>query len=325
MFIPQSPNSSISNGRVLRAGVNILFWLVIGQPLLLADDPALVPPSPLSHPGFDWDNPKLILVENALLKTIESTKVAAEVTGRIANLDVVEGDLVKSNQALGKIDDRSVRLQLQRAKLATAIARHKSASQIDLQLAEKRSSVAKNELERAESANAKVPNSYPTKELDRLRLVVDTATLEIERAKHDQTLLGLEAALMENDQKIAEDLLTRHQIFSPSNGAVISLSKHLGEWVEPGMELLEIVQLDRLRVEGFISAIHAGKQLVQRPAVLQLQIAEQQHTLSARLVFVYPEINPVNNQMRVHLEVENLQGILSPGMRVRAAILPSDP
>lgn len=293
-----------------------------------ADDPTHLVGNvelPAERTQVNWSDPGLIMVENALLKTIESTKIAAEVAGRIAQLDVAEGDLVKSNQVLGKIDDRSVRLQVQRAKLATAIARHKSASQIDLQLAEKRASVAKNELERAEAANAKVSNSYPTKELDRLRLVLDTATLEIERAQHDQTLLGLEAALMENDQKMAEELLARHQIIAPGNGMVISFSKHRGEWVEPGMELLEIVKLDRLRVEGFISAAHAGEPLVQRQAVIQVQSAEQSQILPAKLVFIYPEINPVNNQMRVHLEVENSQGLLSPGMRVRAAVMPLTP
>lgn len=273
----------------------------------------------------DWNSPNLIVVENALLKTIESTRIAAGVAGRIANLDVVEGALLKANQMIGKIDDKSVQLQLERAKLAAAIARHKSSNQIDLQLAEKRALVAKNEMERAEAANARVANSFPPKEIDRLRLVHDSTQLEIERALYEQRLLGLESALMENDQKMAEELIARHQVLSPGNGMVVSISKRRGEWVEPGTELLEIVKLDRLRIEGFIPASYSGVGLVDRQAQVSIQIGQRSLVLPAKVVFVYPEVNPVSNQVRIHLEVNNTDGVLSPGLRVRAAILPVIP
>lgn len=290
-----------------------------------ADEPVRDPTADSLSIEVDWNDPQLISVQNALLKTIESTSIAAEVAGRIAELEVAEGAVVKSNQAIGLIDDKSVRLQVQRARLATAIARHKASSQIDLQLAEKRCSVAKNEMERAEVANTRVPNSYPAKELDRLKLVFDTSELEIQRAKHEQTLLGLEANLMENDQKVAEELLARHQIVAQSNGVIVSLEKQRGEWVEPGMELLKIVKLDRLRIEGFISASQATNDLEHRQAIASPQLDDRQLILPAKVIFVFPEINPVNNEVRVFLEVDNTQGELSPGMRVRAAILPAKP
>jgi multidrug efflux pump subunit AcrA (membrane-fusion protein) len=265
-----------------------------------------------------------IRVENSLLKTIEATKVSSEVVGRIGHFAVSEGDFVQQDQVIGNIDDRAVRLQQERSRVATEIAKIKQGSDIDLLLAEKRAAVAKNELERAEAANLRIAKTYPPKEIDRLRLVYDTALLEIERARHDQRLLQLEVDMMENDQRITDQLVERHRIVSPVSGMVVSVSKRRGEWVEPGTELLQIVNLDRLRIEGFVDAAVADRSLLQRSAQISVRAGAEEKVLRGKVVFLYPEINPVNNQMRVYLEIENSDGTLHPGLRVQATILPVD-
>jgi multidrug efflux pump subunit AcrA (membrane-fusion protein) len=42
-----------------------------------------------------------------------------------------------------------------------------------------------------------------------------------------------------------------------------------------------------------------------------------------KIVFVSPEINPVNGQVRIWAEVDNKDGILKPGLRTRMTLVPA--
>ncbi|MEZ6137199.1 MAG: HlyD family efflux transporter periplasmic adaptor subunit [Pirellulaceae bacterium] len=264
-------------------------------------------------------------VEDALLKTIESTKVAAEVAGKLEKLLVVEGTQVQVDQPLGKIRDSAVNLQLERAKIGMATARKKQRSDIDLRLAEKRAAVAQNELQRAESANNRIRDTYAPKEVDRLRLVAESAALEVERAKYDREIFELDVMLAENEFRQAEELMARHQILSPVLGVVVAVNRRVGEWVEPGMELLQIVKIDRLRVEGFVSGAAANRNLLNSTAQVNVLRGDNEVMVEGRVVFVNPDANPINGQVRVYLEIDNTAGEFRPGMRVKADIRPHDP
>lgn len=276
------------------------------------------------------EQPKLaaagaIELKGAILKTIDATSLAAQVAGPLRELLVKEGDIVKANQALGKINDDALRLELEQLKTQIAVARKKHANDIDERLAEKSLQVAHTEYERALNANARVPGTYPVNEIDRLRLLADRTQLEVERAKYEQELAAFEVTLAQGNYRQTYERYSRHQLAAPAAGVVVSVEKRAGEWVEPGTDLLRIVRIDQLRVEGFISADEASPQLVGRSA--RIAMADKQASKSAdsqdwlgRVVFVSPDVNPVNSQVRVFIEVDNPDGVLRPGLRVNARI-----
>lgn len=270
------------------------------------------------------ENPHLpsasIRVENALLKTIESIQIAAEVPGLLAVVPVSEGSLVKPGSELARIRDESVRLQVERAKVQVESVRRKQKNDIDLRLAMKTAAVAENEFKRAENANRLVSNTYPQNEIDRLRLVADRANLEIERAKLEQELLSLSVILAENDYRQSIDLQSRHRVLAPMSGMVVLVEKHAGEWVEPGTTLVQLVRIDRLRIEGFVTAVEATQMLVGAAAKVAVTIGQESVPVEGKVVFVSPDANPVNGQVRVFLEIENPQGALRPGLKVQATI-----
>ncbi|MCA9130392.1 MAG: HlyD family efflux transporter periplasmic adaptor subunit [Planctomycetales bacterium] len=281
--------------------------------------------SMLATKGFAASPPagtvRPVEVENALLKTIEATTVAAEVVGMVKEFPVVQGKRVKAGDHLGTISDSAVRLQIEHAKIAMAIARTKQQSDVELRLARKRSEVAENELERAVAANARIENTYPPKEVDRLQLVATTAQLEIERALHQQELHSLDVMVAENEYRQAQELLEQHQIKSPVDGVVVSVNRRVGEWVDPGTELLQIVKIDRLRIEGFVNSAAIEQELEGCEArVTVVKGHDDEHVIRGTVVFVSPDANPVNGQVRVFLEIENRDGSFRPGMRVKAVI-----
>jgi multidrug efflux pump subunit AcrA (membrane-fusion protein) len=48
-------------------------------------------------------------------------------------------------------------------------------------------------------------------------------------------------------------------------------------------------------------------------------------TFKGKVVFVSPEINPVNGQARVWAEIDNASGLLRPGLRPQMKIQIADP
>lgn len=260
-------------------------------------------------------------VQNALLKTIEATSVAAEVVGKVEQVDVVQGNPVKVGQLLGKIRDSAVELQVAQTKIAMATARKKYGSNVELDLARKRAEVATNELERAQNANATIENTYPPKEVDRLKLVAESAEIEIQRAQLEKELANFGVLKAENEYRQACELLARHRIESPVDGVVVAVNRRVGEWVEPGTEFLQIIKIDRLRIEGFIASAAIDENLVDRNARVTVLKGDTEVRVKGKVVFVSLDANPVNGQVRVYLEIDNRKREFRPGMRVRAEII----
>lgn len=280
-----------------------------------------VVPLMVTMPLVSRDQEEQIVIENAILKTIDATRLAAEVAGKLAELEVAPGDKVTQGQKLGKIRDSSIVLQLDKSKISMAVARKKERSDIDVRLAELRAQVARAEYLRAEDSNSRLPGTYSTKEIERLRLVASTADLEIEKASQEKEVAGLDVMLAENDFKQVQDLLDRHQVIAPADGLVVSVEHRVGEWVEPGSELLQIVQINRLRIEGFIQQTDLGQQLIGRRANVEVVVGKEDlKKVAGKVVFVSPDANPINGRIRVHLEIENQAEEFRPGMRVLANI-----
>lgn len=264
-------------------------------------------------------NRQPIPVESALLKTIEATTVAAEVSGVVDQIDVSEGSVVVPGLILGTIRDKQIQLQLERAEIELTAARRRLELDVEVELAKKRSLVAENEYLRAKEANQRIADTYPKKEIDRLKLVAESAELEIRRAESKLDRAKVDLLLAENSKRQAEELVRQHQIASPASGLVISIKKRPGEWVEPGTDLLQIVRIERLRIEGFVGKEALGEDLLNRTATV-IVMAKQQQRVVGKVVFVSPDTNPVNGRTRVYLEVDNKNMKLRPGMRVQASI-----
>ncbi len=253
-------------------------------------------------------------LEAAIVKSIDSTVVAAPVAGIVKSVSIKEGMRVKAGQELAKIRDEAIRIQVEKSKVAIQQAKTKQANDIDLQISTKSMEVAKNEYERALAANEKVANVYPRNEVDRLRLVMDRSILEVARAKFVQEILAMEVAVAEWDHKQHLEHSLRHSILSPCDGVVVSVDRRQGEWTELGGGIAQIVNTDRLRIEGFLQSDDVNADMIGTKATVKVKNPEPME-FEAVLVFVSPEVNPLNSQVRVFLEVENPNGSLRPGAR----------
>ncbi len=99
---------------------------------------------------------------------------------------------------------------------------------------------------------------------------------------------------------------------------MVRVDRHRGEWVEPGDPVLRILRIDRLRAEGFVKVRHTEHDLENCPVTLTVDLPGRPGTVfPGKVVFVSPEVDPVNAQVRIWAEIENR------GKRLRPAAPPT--
>jgi multidrug resistance efflux pump len=253
-------------------------------------------------------------IENVLVTLIEQVELPAKEPGAMAELAVREGDVVERGRRLASIEDDEAKMSLTKAEHELSIARSKADNDVLVRFARKAYEVATAEYRRAQESVEKFRKSVSQTEMDQLRLTAEKAELEIEQAAQEQTVAMLAARQKETELECARLKLERHRLVAPFDGMVVQIKKHRGEWVSPGDAVLRLVRLDRLRVEAFVAARDVPVDLAGRPATLTVELAGKGPTrFDATVVFVSPEVNPVNGQVLVWAEIENRDLRLRPG------------
>jgi multidrug efflux pump subunit AcrA (membrane-fusion protein) len=141
-----------------------------------------------------------------------------------------------------------------------------------------------------------------------------------ERQKLKQAARTSETRRVELD--LAKAMLDRRRVLSPLTGVVVRHSRQPGEFVEAGTPILRVIQLDRLRAEGFVDVAIASPALKSRPVRIEVTgIGARKKTLSGVISFVGQEVDPLNQQVRVWAEFESPELDVYPGMTAEMTIL----
>ncbi|MDX1943937.1 MAG: HlyD family efflux transporter periplasmic adaptor subunit [Pirellulaceae bacterium] len=264
-----------------------------------------------------------IEISGAVVKLVDDVAVPATEAGLLAKILVKEGEIVAAGAMLAQILDADVRLAVERAKYELDIAQRQQTNDVDIRYARKSTEVAKAELARSLETNAKYPKTVSNTELDRQKLLVEKSELEIKQAEHDQEIASLTSDIKGNELRTAEEQLARRTITAPLKGMVVEVHRRPGEWVQPGETVARVVRLDRLRAEGFLAVKHARLDLVGSKVKLVIPDAEgKDREFAGVIVFVSPEIDPLNSQVRVWAEIDNSDLKLRPGVQANLLVQP---
>jgi macrolide-specific efflux system membrane fusion protein len=280
--------------KTLACALSGLMLLVCGAPARGADD---------------------VQVSSVLVKLIEQVEVPAREAGVLEELLVREGQMVKAGAPLARIEDGAAQLDKRRAELELAAAGKEAANDVKVRFARKSLEVAESELRRATDSEKRFAQSVSQSEMDQMKLQVQKSSLEIEQAQLELELNQTARDLKANEVSLAEHAISQRKVNAPLAGFVAEISRHRGEWVQPGQSILRILRLDRLRAEGLVPAESVSGDATGRKVTLQLksgQSAPVEYT--GEVVFVSPEIDPVNGQVRVWADIDNRDLKLRPGM-----------
>ncbi len=266
-----------------------------------------------------------VRLSRCLVSLIEDVQVPALEPGPLAEVHVGEGTLVRQGERLATIDDRQAQLQKLAAERERDAAKARAESDIEVQYSQAAFEVADAELRQNEDVNARAPGSVPVAELRRLKLTRRRAELQIDKSRLDQQLAGMTAAAQQVAVDVADESIRRRQIDSPIDGMVVALLHRRGEWVNAGDAVARVVRMDRMWVEGFLSAADFDPAQIDGHAVeVRFELARQRTAqLPGKVVFVSPLVQ-AGNKFRVRAEVVNRmeqgQWLLRPGTEVDMTI-----
>lgn len=255
-----------------------------------------------------------IEVNSVLVKLMEQVEVPAREAGVLDKVDVREGQMVAAGAPVAQIDDAAARFDQRKAELELLGAQKLAESDVKVRFALKSSEVAAAELRRALDSQQRLPESVSASELDQLRLLAEKSTLEIEQARLEFDIAKTAQQLKENDVQTAQHSIDQRKITAPLAGFVAQVLRRQGEWVQPGQTILRILRLDRLRAEGLVNAQSIDGDLMGRSVTLTVRQGDASADYPGKIVFVSPEIDPVNGQVRVWAEIDNAGLKLRPGL-----------
>lgn len=196
--------------------------------------------------------------------TFETTEVmvSAEVSGKILQFSIEEGQQVDSLQLLGVIDSTQLYLRKQQIEASIRALQsrkpdlNKQVAALEQQIATARSE--KNRLENLVKAN--VAN---TKQLDDMNAQI--AVLEKQLVATKSTIrtttetLSAETEALETQKMQIEDQLKKCRIMSPTNGVILGKYAETGELAVAGKPLFKVGNLQNMIMRAYITADQLSK------------------------------------------------------------------
>lgn len=261
-----------------------------------------------------------VRIDTVFVSLLEQVEVPAQEAGVLGDVMVKEGDLVEAGTLVARLDDSITKLELARAESELEVARDLAENDVSIRFSKKALAVAEAELRRANESVAAFQKAVSQTELDRLRLFAEKTGLEVEQAERNRHAAQLQARVKESELRLAAHKVERRQVKSPLSGVVVQVNRRPGEWVEPSETILRMVRVNRLRAEAFVPRDLIEPNMVGCKVLLECKHGDDPETYPGVLVFVSPEINPVNGQVRIWAEIENHDLKLRPGLQASMQI-----
>jgi RND family efflux transporter MFP subunit len=250
----------------------------------------------------------LFTIEDCQIRPVQRGLLAVSRFGVLTRMAVSVGDSVQKGDIVASLDDRIAAANL-------ALAQRRVENDVDLRFAKAFTDVAQADYEAAQRLYELKATS--TDSLRKQKLELNRGQLRIEQHEHERELLVLEA------ERAARDLEAL-QVIAPYDGRVVRVLKGLGEGVHEGEGVVEIVNTDRVYVEGYGSI----QDLWQLPQDMQVRVRLNDARLSrsdagqklfdGQLRLVDSAVQPVTGRVRVVVEVlANKDNILREGLKAQ--------
>lgn len=224
--------------------------------------------------------------------------IGAAVAGRVVEFLVNEGDRVEAKQPLAKLLTKNLEIQI-----AAATAEHETRQQELLELKngsrEEEKRLALNRMKAAEASMKYAKGKLArTKELvgrgasTRDQLEDDTTAADLAsenylaaEATYDLVMAGprkekiaqaaARVAAAEEEINRLNDLLVKHTIVSPFAGYVVAEHTEVGQWIESGRLVAEVVEVDELEVRAQILETYVSR--IEKDMVARIEIDALPH------------------------------------------------
>jgi HlyD family secretion protein len=289
---------------------------------------------------------------------VRQVDLAFKVDGRIDQLNVDEGDSVKTGEVLAALDksyfnDDLRVLRAKRENLSASLAKLEHGSRPE-EIAEARAETAdrkatlvkaKEDLHRAETLVSK--GGVSKQDLDKYRSALDSAQAQYEVAQEAQRLVEIgprqedidmaRALLGEQDATIvqSERRLADADLLAPNDGIILTRARERGAIVQPGETIFALTLISPVWVRTYVNERDLGLIEPNMPAEVVTDSAPNR-PYTARIGFISPtaEFTPKTVETRelrtdlvyrLRVVVDNPDGGLRQGMPVTVRLRLAEP
>lgn len=222
------------------------------------------------------------------LQQVRRTTVAAEVSGKIVEAQVEAGDQVVGGETvLARIDDVWANLELEAAEARVAAA--------EATLAQSRSDLTY--LEQLAQANSARPRE------------VEDARSQV---KADEAALNAAVA----ERETARHRVERLVVTAPFDGAVVEKLAEVGQWVNPGMPIAQIISTGE--IEAVVNVPESLVSLVRVGEPVEVLVEPLGQLVTGNVIAVVPSGGNSARTFPVKVRLNDADGLLKTGMSVVA-------
>ncbi|MCO8123875.1 HlyD family efflux transporter periplasmic adaptor subunit [Stieleria sp. TO1_6] len=273
-----------------------------------------------------------VLVEGCMVRYINKTQVPSESQGKLTELKVEEGMTIKKGDVIAVVDAKQARLALRMKKAEELVAKLNAQNDVN-----KRDAIASEEIAAAEAKTYDElyeKGAAPYWEMRKKQAEADRAKLRITLAELNEDTAMAEYLGKQIGSELAETDIEMRTIRADFDAFVEKRVAQLGEWVQPGSPIVELVQMDEVRVEGFIDALNYAGQ-VSRGAPVEVLVTvggSSTRPVTKRfngvIDYVSTELD-LKQRHRIWVRVVNERvgdgWLIMPGMAATLQISPSTP
>jgi|GEM_PF-1817649 len=294
----------------------ILLILILLSPVLKdrtasADNLVVDPQNPVHQEN---DRVAQIVLARCPMEYDRVTTLGAHLTGggaasKLQELSIRRGDRVKAGQVIGHLYDDELRIEWKRLKA-------QADSDVGIRLAESRVVMRASKLSHSRALRRKNLLSDEDMELHQFDLTEAERALEQERFNR---LLAI------HDRDRVEAEIRARELVSPHNGVVVEVLKNPGESLSPNEPIVQIVDVDLIRVSSAIDASDSWRVKVGQPVRITPdlngsapEIEGQQ--FPGKIVFVDSRIDQATQTCRIMAEVINRNTVLRSGLECRMIV-----
>lgn len=263
--------------------------------------------------------------------TFEATEiiVSAEVSGKIEDFNVTEGDVLSKGQQLGYID--TTQLYLQKLLLQTSgKAVYSRRSDVSSQIASTKEQIAKAELEYKRVSNLLKDGAATQKQMDdaesQLKVLQKSLAAQLNSLTTSNNSLDKETNAYEIQVAQIEDKLKKSHIINPIDGTVLSKYAEAKEMTAAGNPLYKVADTKHLFLRAYVIAPQLENiKIGQEATVFINSSAKEQKSYKGTISWISDkaEFTPKTIQTQderqnlvyaVKIAVENTDGLIKIGM-----------
>ena len=218
------------------------------------------------------------------------TEIAAEVDGRVTELAIDEGGSVEAGAVVIEIDPQRRELDL-----AAAEAR----------LAQARANLRK---EQSQTRRIRELRSQSVSSIQQLEEAETALALAVSAVRAEEAAVGVAVRAVQDSS-----------VSAPFGGLVARRSVELGEFVQKGKSLFELVSLDPL--EAIFSLTELDTERVRLGQTVKISVgAFPDRAFRGVITFVAPTVDPGTRTLRIKSQVDNSGELLRPGLFARVSL-----